>query len=75
MKYFLDTAPWINAVTLPHVLPGRIRHLLESEERKGLCSISLLRPPSYTVSVAWIFGVRFQIFSPPACHPIWSYWS
>lgn len=42
MKYLLDTAPWINAVTLPDVLPARIRRLLESEETKGLCSISLL---------------------------------
>ncbi len=42
LKYLLDTAPWINAVTLPQVFPDRIRRLLESEETKGLCSISLL---------------------------------
>src|SRR4051812_16658366 len=42
LKYLLDTAPWINAVLLPEVLPQRIRRLLESEEPKGLCSISLL---------------------------------
>jgi PIN domain nuclease of toxin-antitoxin system len=42
VKYLLDTALWINAVTLPLVLPERILRLLESEEAKGLCSISLL---------------------------------
>lgn len=42
MKYLLDTAPWINAVTLPESLPKRIRHLLEEEETKGLSSVSLL---------------------------------
>lgn len=42
MKYLLDTAPWINAVTLPLVLPPRVRRLLESDQPKGLCSISLL---------------------------------
>lgn len=42
VKYLLDTACWINGVTLPEVLPGRIRRLLESAEPKGLCSVSLL---------------------------------
>ena len=42
MKYLLDTAPWINGVTLPETLPLRIRRLVENAERKGLCSISLL---------------------------------
>ena len=42
MRYLLDTAPWINAVTMPAVFPGHIRRLLESEGPKGLCSISLL---------------------------------
>ena len=42
MKYLLDTAPWINGVTLPRVSPDRIRRLLQTEELKGLCSISLL---------------------------------
>ena len=42
MKYLLDTAPWINGVTLPDVFPERIRRLLASAEIKGLCSISLL---------------------------------
>ncbi len=42
VKYLLDTAPWINGVTLPEVLPQRIRRLLGSGEMKGLCSMSLL---------------------------------
>ena len=42
MRYLLDTAPWINGVTLPEVLPERIRRLLASIEAKGLCSVSLL---------------------------------
>src|SRR6058998_3737057 len=42
VRYLLDTAPWVNGVTLPQVLPERIRRLLISGETKGLCSISLL---------------------------------
>lgn len=42
MTYLLDTAPWINAVSVPEVLPQRIRRLLASPETKGLCSVSLL---------------------------------
>ena len=42
LKYLLDTAPWINGVTLPRTLPERVRRLLETGEMKGLCSISLL---------------------------------
>ena len=42
MRYLLDTAPWINGVTLPETLPLRIRRIVENAERKGLCSISLL---------------------------------
>lgn len=42
MKYLLDTAPWINGVTLPEVLPQRIRGLLQRGDLKGLCSVSLL---------------------------------
>lgn len=42
MNYLLDTAPWINAVTMPSAIPDRILRLLTSEEPKGLCSISLL---------------------------------
>ncbi len=42
VKYLLDTAAWINAVTMPEVLPLRIRRYLESREIKGLCSVSLL---------------------------------
>ena len=42
MRYLLDTAAWINGVTLPEVFPQRIRRLLGSSGKKGLCSISLL---------------------------------
>jgi len=42
VKYLLDTAVWINGVTLPSVLPQRIRRLLEREDVKALCSVSLL---------------------------------
>jgi PIN domain nuclease of toxin-antitoxin system len=42
VKYLLDTALWINAVTLPHLIPRRIRLLLETGQMKGLCSVSLL---------------------------------
>jgi PIN domain nuclease of toxin-antitoxin system len=42
LKYLLDTAPWINGVTLPDTLPARIRRLMEEGEVKGLCSVSLL---------------------------------
>jgi PIN domain nuclease of toxin-antitoxin system len=42
LKYLLDTAVWINGVTLPQTLPPRIRRLLETDEPKGLCSVSLL---------------------------------
>jgi PIN domain nuclease of toxin-antitoxin system len=42
VKYLLDTAVWINGLTMPEVLPPRIRRLLEDREIKGLCSISLL---------------------------------
>jgi PIN domain nuclease of toxin-antitoxin system len=42
VKYLLDTAPWINGVTLPDVLPRRIRNLIQQEERTSLCNVSLL---------------------------------
>lgn len=42
VTYLLDTAVWINGVTLPGSLPVRIRRLLEGPERKTLCSVSLL---------------------------------
>ena len=42
VKYLLDTAVWVNGVTLPAVIPPRIRRLLETDESKGLCSVSLL---------------------------------
>ncbi len=42
LTYLLDTAPWINGVTVPEVLPQRIRRLMASTGTKGLCSVSLL---------------------------------
>jgi PIN domain nuclease of toxin-antitoxin system len=42
VRYLLDTAPWINGVTLPETLPLRIRRLVEGDDKKGLCSVSLL---------------------------------
>jgi PIN domain nuclease of toxin-antitoxin system len=42
VRYLLDTAAWINGVTLPEVFPQRVRRLLGSSEIKGLCSLSLL---------------------------------
>jgi PIN domain nuclease of toxin-antitoxin system len=42
VKYLLDTAPWINAVTLPESIPIRIRRLVATDEKKGLCRVSLL---------------------------------
>jgi PIN domain nuclease of toxin-antitoxin system len=42
VKYLMDTAPWINAVTLPESVPGRIRDLLGTNDPVGLCSVSLL---------------------------------
>ena len=42
LKYLLDTAPWVNGLTMPHVLPRRIQNLLGSPETKHLCSIRLL---------------------------------
>lgn len=42
MRCLLDTAPWINGVTMPQVLPQRIRRLVETPEPKGLCSVRLL---------------------------------
>ena len=42
MQYLLDTATWVNNVLTPQVLPSRIRRLLDTEEVKGLCGVSLL---------------------------------
>ena len=42
MKYLLDTAPWINGVTLPETIPPRIRRLVATADKKGLCQVSLL---------------------------------
>lgn len=42
MTHLLDTATWANSVTMPAVLPGRVRRWLEAPESKGLASVSLL---------------------------------
>ena len=42
VRYLLDTAPWINGVTMPDTVPPRVRRLVETVEEKGLCSVSLL---------------------------------
>lgn len=42
VKYLLDTAPWINGVTLPETIPPRIRQLVGRADKKGLCRVSLL---------------------------------
>lgn len=46
VRYLLDSAPWINGVTLPETLPLRIRRLIDNTEQKGLCSVSLLEAAS-----------------------------
>jgi PIN domain nuclease of toxin-antitoxin system len=42
MRYLLDTALWCNSVTMPAVIPERIRKLIGQSDRKGLCTVSLL---------------------------------
>lgn len=43
MRFLLDTATWANSVTLPEVLPKRVRKLIGSpDEPKGVCAVSLL---------------------------------
>jgi PIN domain nuclease of toxin-antitoxin system len=43
VNYLLDTAVWANSVTVPEVLPERIRRLRgRALELKGLSSVSLL---------------------------------
>ncbi len=42
VKYLLDTAPWINGVALPQVIPDRVRRSLQVADTTAVCSISLL---------------------------------
>jgi PIN domain nuclease of toxin-antitoxin system len=43
INYLLDTATWSNSVTMPEVLPLRIRQILKNaQEIKGLSTVSLL---------------------------------
>ena len=64
VRYLLDTAPWINGVTLPEVFPERIRRLLASPEAKGLCSISLLETAIlYRLGRLDIAGTLLELFT------------
>ena len=64
MKYLLDTAAWINGVTLPGVFPQRVRRLLASAETKGLCSISLLETAIlYRLGRMELSGTLLQLFA------------
>jgi PIN domain nuclease of toxin-antitoxin system len=42
MLHLLDTATLANNALTPQVLPERIRRLLDTDEVKGLCGVSLL---------------------------------
>src|SRR6266700_150226 len=64
VRYLLDTAPWINGVTLPAVLPQRIRRLIGNVEMKGLCSVSLLETSIlYRLGRLQIDGALTQFFA------------
>lgn len=42
VTHLLDTAVWINGITMPSALPVRIRRLIAGAGSKGVCSVSLL---------------------------------
>jgi PIN domain nuclease of toxin-antitoxin system len=42
MTHVLDTAAWLNNFMMPEVFPDRVRQLIAREEKKAVCSISLL---------------------------------
>jgi PIN domain nuclease of toxin-antitoxin system len=42
MRYLIDTAALANNALTPQILPERIRKLLDTDEVKGLCGVSLL---------------------------------
>jgi len=64
LKYLLDTATWINGVTLPELLPQRIRRLLTAQETVGLCSVSLLETAIlYRVKRLELEGTLTDFFS------------
>ena len=42
MTYLLDTAVWLNGLTMPEVLPARVRSVLEGDAQRALCTVSLL---------------------------------
>jgi PIN domain nuclease of toxin-antitoxin system len=64
LRYLLDTAPWINGVTMPEALPQRIRRLLSSTEAKGLCSVSLIETAIlYRLGRLSIEGTLVELFT------------
>ncbi len=64
MRYLLDTAPWVNGITLPEVLPLRIRRLLDNAEPKGLCSVSLLEAATlHRIGRLKLAGTLLQLFA------------
>jgi PIN domain nuclease of toxin-antitoxin system len=64
LKYILDTAPWINSVTIPGVIPKRILDILATEEEKGVCSVSLLETARlYHVGRLRLNGTLNELFS------------
>jgi len=42
MRYLLDTATLSNSFTMPAVLPARILSLVNMDEEKGFCGVSLI---------------------------------
>lgn len=42
MRYLLDTAAFAANVLTPHILPSPLRKILDTDDVKGLCGVSLL---------------------------------
>ncbi len=42
MRYLLDTATLANSALMPQVFPARVRRLLDTDEVKGVCGVTLL---------------------------------
>ena len=63
MKYLLDTAVWVNGITLPDVIPPRVRRLLQQDEVKGVSSVSLLETAIlYRLGRLQLEGTLLQLF-------------
>ena len=71
VRCLLDTAPWINGVTMPQVLPERIRRLGETPEPKGLCSgmfnLTLITADP-VLREAKLCSVEYYPFRPARAH-------